>query len=202
MIITDTQRKSLVELIAIAFTRTAASLSTLVGAQVSVGTPKLRVLTLADALADLSEAGRPPDLAVTQRFSGVLAGTSVLALDVQSAGLLVGLLTGESPATRLNEASREVLLEVGTSLLSACVNTLSSVGGARVSFAAPQFYHAAPELLARAVADGAPDLQLGMVMGTTLQVRGHTISARMLIVISLATLDHIARGIAPVAVMQ
>jgi chemotaxis protein CheY-P-specific phosphatase CheC len=200
MIITETQRHSLADLIQIAFARAAASLSALVGSQLHAGATQLQICAFRDAVAGLGAPGAPAQLAITQRFGGTLDGAGLLALDQQSAVQLVALLTGERLTARLDESGREVLLEVGTTLIGACIRALGSVGGARVTFAVPQLTQLAPEPLARSLVAGGAELRLGMLLSTTLLVRSRPIHARMLVVVSMSTLDQIARGVAPAAV--
>src|SRR5215216_5459436 len=113
MQLTERQNDALTELINIAFSRTAASLSELTGHRVMLDVPKVTICPVSELPTRLGEF-LPAELAsVHQVFTGPLTGDALLLLNYDGAVQLTNLLTDEAiRSRRLNESGREVLTEV------------------------------------------------------------------------------------------
>src|SRR5947209_8196662 len=122
MQLTERQNDALAELINIAFSRTAASLSELTGSRILLDVPKVALYPVDELSARLAEF-LPSELAsVHQVFTGPLTGDALLLLNYEGAVMLTDLLTdGAVKSNRLNESAREVLAEAGNILLNACL---------------------------------------------------------------------------------
>src|SRR4051812_27662055 len=110
MLLTDKQNDSLTELINIAFSRTAASLSQLSGHRVVLDVPSVAVHPI-ENLIDVLSGFLPAEVAtVHQFFSGPVSGDALLLLDYDGAINLIDLLVEEKiPSARLSASAREVL---------------------------------------------------------------------------------------------
>src|ERR1044072_4089684 len=108
MQLTERQNDALSELINIAFSRTAASLSELTGHRVLLDVPKVAIYPVSELATRLSEF-LPAELAsVHQVFTGPLTGDALLLLNYDGAVHLTDLLTDDSVRSyRLNECARE-----------------------------------------------------------------------------------------------
>src|SRR5687767_11393799 len=128
MQLNERQKDALAELINIAFSRTAASLSELTGYRVWLDVPKVGIYPVNELTARLS-AFLPAEIAsVHQVFTGPVTGDALLLLNYDGAVKLTELLTEESVhSQRLNESSREVLAEVGNILLNACLGVFGNL---------------------------------------------------------------------------
>ena len=116
------QKEGLTELINIAFSRTAASLSELTGNRVELEVPEITVCTMSELFPTLSRFVSGDVATVHQIFAGPVAGDALLLLNHEGAVNLIELLTGEiKPGRRLAASSKEVLSEVGNILLNACM---------------------------------------------------------------------------------
>ena len=92
---TERQNDALTELINIAFSRTAASLSELTGQRVLLDVPKVAIHPILD-LTDKLSIFLPAEIAtVHQAFTGPLAGDALLLLNYEGAVMLTDLLTDE-----------------------------------------------------------------------------------------------------------
>src|SRR4030095_11052070 len=114
MELTEHQKDALSELINIAFSRTAASLSELTGHRVLLDVPKVAIHPIDQLSAALAEFLPAEVATVHQVFTGAVTGDALLLLNYEGAIILKDLLT-DQPATtnRLDESDREVLTEVG-----------------------------------------------------------------------------------------
>src|SRR6187399_3237978 len=118
MQLTELQKDAVIELINIAFSRAAASLSDLTQSRVDLEVPEVNVHEM-DALPQAVGRFVTGDVAtVHQVFTGPVAGDAFLLLNFDGAVHLVDLLT-DTPTTggALGAAAREVITEVGNILM-------------------------------------------------------------------------------------
>src|ERR1051325_2339155 len=95
MQLSERQNDALTELINIAFSRTAASLSELTGHRVVLDVPKVAIYPVSELSTRLAEF-LPAELAsVHQVFTGALTGDALLLLSYDGAVTLTDLLTDE-----------------------------------------------------------------------------------------------------------
>jgi chemotaxis protein CheC len=123
MILTEQQQDALAELINIAFSRTAASLSDLTSQRVLLDAPQVDLRPLNELSNLLAPNVQNDDVAtVHQPFAGPVTGDAFLLLSYSDALTLTNLLTDARIKTsRLDTSAREVLTEVGNILLNACL---------------------------------------------------------------------------------
>src|SRR6187399_847907 len=122
MQLTELQKDAVIELINIAFSRAAASLSDLTNSRVDLEVPEVNIHEM-DALPAAVGRFVTGDVATVQQvFTGPVAGDAFLLLNFDGAVQLVDLLTGESTNSRtLGVSSREVITEVGNIIMNACL---------------------------------------------------------------------------------
>src|SRR5690349_18384962 len=141
MELTEQQRDALSELINIAFSRTAASLSELTGHRVLLDVPKVAISPINELSAALAEFLPAEVATVHQVFSGPVTGDALLLLNYDGAVTLTDLLTAERvKSDRLNVSAREVLTEVGNILLNACLGMFGNLLQVHVSFSVPRLH--------------------------------------------------------------
>src|SRR5712671_951116 len=122
MELTEQQTDVLTELINVAFSRTAASLSQLAGDRVELGVPEVSLQPVRELPAALTRFISGDLATVHQIFTGPVGGDALLLLNQDGAVTLVALLTGaETSGARLGTSEKEVLSEVGNILLTACL---------------------------------------------------------------------------------
>src|SRR5262245_44218337 len=112
MELTDQQRDALSELINIAFSRTAASLSELTGHRVLLDVPQVAIYPISE-LGSALATFLPAEVAtVHQVFTGPVMGDALLLMNYDGAITLTDLLADERMRSRrLNTSAREVLTE-------------------------------------------------------------------------------------------
>ena len=192
MILTAAQTDALTEMINIAFSRTAASLSDLTGHRVLLNVPEVKVCP-ADRLAQ--ELGKfvSGDLAtVHQVFSGPVSGSAMLMLNAQGAALLVDLLTG-SPAggQRLDTSAREVLTEVGNILLNACLGMFGNLLKVHVTFSVPDLHLQHLDALLNTLVIADQGLQYALLAHTQFRLQDGAVEGCLVIVLGVSSLDRL-----------
>jgi len=196
MELTELQNEALTELINIAFSRTAASLSELTGHRVVLDVPKVGVYPASELTMRLGEF-LPAELAsVHQVFTGPITGDALLLLNYDGAVMLTDLLTDDSlQSRRLNESAREVLTEVGNILLNACLGVFGNLLEVRVSFSVPRLHLETLGDLMRSLVIDKEELRYAVVVYTAFRVRDSAIKGYLVIALSVVSLDRLIQEV-------
>ena len=192
MQLNERQNDALTELINIAFSRTAASLSELTGHRVLLDVPKVAIYPVSELPVRLAEF-LPAELAsVHQVFTGPLTGDALLLLDYNGAVMLTDLLTEESAHSRkLNESAREVLTEVGNILLNACLGMFGNLLQVRISFSVPRLHLETLGSMVKSLVIDKEELRYALVVYTAFHVRDSAIKGFLVIALSVVRLDRL-----------
>lgn len=192
MQLTERQNDALTELINIAFSRTAASLSELTGHRVVLDVPKIAIYPVNELMTKLAEF-LPAELAsVHQVFTGPLTGDALLLLNYDGAVTLTDLLTDDFiHSHRLNESAREVLTEVGNILLNACLGVFGNLLQVRISFSVPRLHLENLGDLVRSLVIDKEELRYALVIYTAFRVRDSAITGYLVIALSVVSLDRL-----------
>jgi chemotaxis protein CheC len=197
MILTDTQHDALKELINIAFSRTAASLSDLTGQRVQLDAPQVEVRPLVELSAVLNGYMQSSDTAtVHQIFSGPLEGDAFLLLSYDDAVVLTDLLTdAHVRASHLDTSAREVLTEVGNILLNACLGMFGNLLHMHITFAVPRLHLAALDALLGSITTVKDEMRYALVVYTSFHLRDSAISGYLVIVLGVTSLDALVQAL-------
>ena len=192
MQLTERQKDALSELINIAFSRTAASLSELTGHRVLLDVPRVAIYSIDELSTALGEF-LPAEIAtVHQVFSGAVTGDALLLLSYDGAVMLTDLLTDEPARTKaLNSSDREVLTEVGNILLNACLGMFGNLLQVHVSFSVPRLHLETLDALLRTLVIGKEGLRYALVVYTSFRMRDSSVSGYLVIALNVASLDRL-----------
>ena len=192
MELTEQQKDALSELINIAFSRTAASLSELTGHRVLLDVPKVAIYPINELSAALAEF-LPAEIAtVHQVFSGPVTGDALLLLNYDGAVTLTDLLTDERVRSdRLNASAREVLTEVGNILLIACLGMFGNLLQVHVSFSVPRLHLETLDALLGSMMVESEGLRYALVVYTAFRLRDSAVSGYLVIALNVASLDRL-----------
>ena len=192
MELTEQQKDALSELINIAFSRTAASLSELTGHRVLLDVPKVAIFPVSELSRALAEFLPAEVATVHQVFSGPVAGDALLLLNYDGAVTLADLLTDEHmKSQRLNASAREVLTEVGNILLNACLGMFGNLLQVHVSFSVPRLHLETLDALLRSMKVESEELRYALVVYTAFHLRDSAVSGYLVIVLNVASLDRL-----------
>jgi chemotaxis protein CheC len=196
MELSEHQNDALTELINIAFSRTAASLSGLTGHRVLLDVPQVTLHSISQLSVELARF-LPAEIAtVHQVFTGPLAGDALLLLNYEGAVMLTDLLTEEhSQSRRLDESAREVLVEVGNILLNACLGMFGNLLRVRVSFSVPHLHLESLGDLINSLVTDKDQVRYALVIYTAFRLRDSAVSGYLVIALSVANLDRLIQEV-------
>lgn len=190
MILTNTQRDNLTELINIGFSRAAAALSELTGDRILLEVPKVDVVSVHELTQRLAPMAEGEVTTVHQLFSGEVSGDAMLILNRQGALLLTDLLTESETGTYSDFSStvKEVLLEVGNIILNSCLGMFGNLLKVHFTFSVPELHiNAVEEMLkTHGVGEQRVDYALLVFMGFSL--REKFISGNFVIVLGVSSM--------------
>ena len=126
--LTEIERDAISEIANMGVSRAAASLRQMVGEQVLLSVPAVRIVSRAEA-ARLVERGNSPKLvAVQQSFEGPFSGRALLIFpQAQSLELVRSIVGAEHSLEDIIDLEQEALAETGNIILNACLATIANV---------------------------------------------------------------------------
>lgn len=196
MNLTDHQRDALTEVLNIATARTAAALSDLTGQRVILNVPEVAVRPIEELKTTLSMFIHEDIATVHQIFGGPVAGDALLVLTHSAAVTLTDLMTNERVRSkRLNASAREVLTEVGNILLNACMGVFGDLLHVRVSFAVPRLHLDELAGLLHSLIIEQRELHYALIVHTTFQLHNSAVTGYLIIVLGVASLDHLLQAV-------
>lgn len=197
MELTDFQKDALTELINIAFSRTAASLSELTGNRVDLDVPEVATHPISHLSPALERFVSGDVATVHQIFAGPLAGDALLLLNYDGAVNLVKVLTGGAGdgVKRFGVSAKEVLTEIGNILLNACLGIFGDLLQIRFSFTVPRLHLDALGTLLNSLVIGKDDLHHALVVGAKFRLRQSEINGCLVIILALPSLDLLVRAV-------
>ena len=192
MELSEHQRDSLSELINIAFSRSAASLSELTGHRVLLDVPNVKIYPISELSEALSKFLPAEVATVHQVFTGAVTGDALLLLNYDGAVVLKDLLT-DQPVRKngLDASDREVLTEVGNILLNACLGMFSNLLNVHVSFSVPRLHLEMLDVLLRTLVVGKEGLRYALVVYTAFRIRDSEVTGFLVIALNVASLDRL-----------
>lgn len=190
MQLTELQRDAVTELINIAFSRAAASLSQLTNCRVDLEVPEVSVHQIAAISQAVGGFVSGEVATVHQVFTGPVAGDAFLLLNFDGAVHLVDLLTGtESPKQTLGASAREVVTEVGNILMNACLGVFGNLLHVRFSFSVPRLSLDDLTSMMRSLIVEGDELQHALVVGARFRMRGSEVTGCLILVLGIASFE-------------
>jgi chemotaxis protein CheC len=119
---------ALTELVNIGVSRAAVSLREMVGEQVLLSVPTLRLVSPSEAVALLRQSESSPLVAVHQVFEGEITGRALLIFpEAKSLELVRAVTGGALPLEDIIELEQEALAETGNIILNGCLSTIANL---------------------------------------------------------------------------
>jgi len=189
MLLTENQKDAITELINIAFSRSAASLSDITGHRVLLEVPEVSIHPIHELKDCLGEFVHEEIATVHQIFSGAVSRDAMLMLNYQGAVHLSRLLAETAnTAERLYESDREVLTEVGNILLNACLGTFGNML-VQITFAVPRLHLDDLDELLGSLMIGKDEIQYALVVYTTFRIKISEVTGFLVIVLGVNSLE-------------
>lgn len=139
MKLTPLQSDTLTELMNIATGRAAASLSGILRQRVGLRVIEIWSMNFSEMKQFLEQEVQLLGSVIEQKFSGGMAGNSLLVMTHENAHELVKILLQQnSELAGLTSTEQSILGEVGNIVLNACVSMFANQTGRRVHFSLPR----------------------------------------------------------------
>lgn len=189
------QIEAIEELINIAFSRAAASLSELINNRILIEAPRVSVHPISELPRALKEIMPDNIVSVHQLFTGAVSGDAFFIFDSGMAASLAALMSGRplpdaSPAA-LDAGSSEVLMEVGNILLNACLGVFGNLLNVQVTFSVPKLQVDNLSGLLSSMRVGPSELRYAMVASTSFRVRESALTGYLVIALGVTSLDQL-----------
>jgi chemotaxis protein CheC len=127
-LLSELQLDALTELVNIGVSRAANSLRVMVGAQVHLSVPSVKLINRASAIGILAEREVNNLVAVHQVFEGDITGRALLIFpETKSLELVRAITGGDLPLEDIIELEQEALAETGNVLLNSCLATIANM---------------------------------------------------------------------------
>jgi chemotaxis protein CheC len=186
--LTELQRDAVTELINIAFSRAAASLSSLTNCRVDLEVPEVTVHRIGAISQAVGRFVSGEVATVHQVFTGPVAGDAFLLLNFDGAVHLVDLLTGtETLRKTLGASAREVVTEVGNILMNACLGVFGNLLHVRFSFSVPQLSLENLATMIQSLVIDDDELQHALVVGARFRMRGGEVTGCLILVLGISS---------------
>jgi chemotaxis protein CheC len=191
MELTAVQKDTLTELISIGYARAAAALSDLTGHRITLAVPEVAVHQVELITPLLENVIKGEITSVNQAFGGPISGNAVLLLDNAAALLLNRLLTDRPQATELDDAGREVMIEIGNIVLNACLGVFGNLLQVPVTFAVPSLQVDNIHQVMRTISEQDPNLKFALMIHTRFHLRASDVSGYLVIILGVTSLDRL-----------
>ncbi|MAG98800.1 MAG: chemotaxis protein CheX [Alphaproteobacteria bacterium] len=182
----EIHRDAILEIVNVAIGRAAAALSEMVDDQIELTVPALSFLDRNQTTDRLNLMTGKQATAVSQRFSGTIAGDALLVFpERQSLELVRTLLRDETDLDTLTELEQDALKEVGNVILNTVLSSFSNQLGADLDANLPEITSGSNEEildLAHAPKAGEP---LIMFIEVAFEVEGANIQGYVVIVLDV-----------------
>ena len=148
-VLTEFELDALTELVNIGVSHAAASLREMVGEQVHLSVPNVRLVSRHEAIAILAEREASRLVAVHQVFEGDITGRALLIFpETKSLELVRAVTGGELPLEDIIELEQEALAETGNIILNGCLGTIANMLQRSLKMSLPEILRGeAPNLL-------------------------------------------------------
>ena len=126
--LTEIERDALSEIANIGVSRAAASLRQMVGEQVLLSVPSVKIVSRKEAAGLVGGGSAPRLVAVRQSFEGPFSGRALLIFpEAQSLELVRSIVGPEHSLEDVIDLEQEALAETGNIILNACLATIANL---------------------------------------------------------------------------
>jgi chemotaxis protein CheC len=189
--LTAKQRDTLTELINIAYARAAGALSDLTGHRITLAVPDVIIRRIDDVTPALQEVIDGEITCVNQFFGGPIAGNAILLFDKGSAQMLMRLLTNGEQGEIRDDASADVMIEVGNIVLNACLGAFGNLMHVNLKFTVPHLQVDEIENVLRSIRIQDEKFKHAMMIRTRIDLRASDVSSFLVILLGVTSLERV-----------
>ncbi len=182
------------ELINIGVGRAAGMLNEITRCPISLQVPSITIESLEKLTCSPDETSQPLST-VSLRFHGPMSGIAALIFPIQSAALLVALITGEGDDAVDNDVMRaETLKEVGNIIINAVMGSIANVLGQHLKYSLPLYQEIRITTLARSFIQSCDDRVV--IAQAHFRLEGTEINGDILLILEIGSMDALLEAIA------
>ena len=190
------QQDAVTELINIAFSRAAASLSELTNCRVDLEVPEVSVHSVAEISGAVGHFVKGEVATVHQVFTGPVAGDAFLLLNFDGAVHLVDLLTDTRSSSRaLGASAREVITEVGNILMNACLGVFGNLLQVRFRFSVPKLSLDDLNFMVQSLMIADDALQHALIVGARFRIRDSEVTGCLILVLGISSFEMFLKAV-------
>lgn len=190
MLLTNRQKDAIAEVINISFSRAAKSLNELTGSRVVISVPQIELIEVHKLEETLENIIRDEITSVHQIFHGSINGDALLIFDRESSINLVNtLLKEEDELQDLTESMKEVIIEVGNIVLSACLSMFGNILKVQLKFTVPKISLNSLSQMIQTFEFSEAEIKYALIIYMDFLVEGKNIKGTLILVMGLTSLE-------------
>ncbi|MEH6476938.1 MAG: chemotaxis protein CheX [Sneathiella sp.] len=174
----------------------AKSLSDMVGEEIILNIPKIRLVSRNEITNDLAERNPEGLSYVFQDFKGSVVGRSALLFPIQkSFNLVKALLKDMANDDEMTEMEQEALSEVGNVILNACIATMVDTLGLEIEVEIPQYIRGGPVGVLLAGDSELDDTQTNLFCAVDFKTHESGIEGYVLFLLELPSVKNLKKSL-------
>lgn len=190
MLLTNRQKDAIAEVINISFSRAAKSLNELTGSRVVISVPQIDLIEVHKLEDTLKNNINDEITSVHQVFHGSINGDALLIFDRESSKNLVNtLLREENFVEDLTESMKEVVIEVGNIVLSACLSMFGNLLKVQLKFTVPKITLNSLSHMIQTFELSESEIKYALIVFIEFLVEGKNIRGTLILVMGLTSLE-------------
>jgi chemotaxis protein CheC len=190
MLLTGRQKDAIAEVINISFFRAAKSLNELTGSRVVISVPRIELVEIYNLNEVLNNYIKDEVTTIHQVFNGAIEGDALLIFDKESSKNLVRILLNEEGYfNEINESMKEVIIEVGNIVLSACLSMFGNLLKVQLRFSVPKIALESLSTMLQTLEFEENEIKYALIIFMEFHLEGTDISGFLVLIMGVTSLE-------------
>lgn len=190
MLLTERQKDAIAEVINISFSRAAKSLNELTGSRVLISVPRIELVEIANLDIALKDYIKDEVTTIHQVFNGAIEGDALLIFDKESSKNLVKILLNEEGFfNEINESMKEVIIEVGNIVLSACLSMFGNLLKVQLRFSVPKIALESLSTMLKTLEFEENEIRYALIIFMEFHLEGTDIKGFLVLIMGVTSLE-------------
>lgn len=196
MLLTERQKDAISEVINISFSRAAKSLNELTNSRVIISVPKIELVEIAQLDEILKNYISNEITTIHQVFNGFVEGDALLIFDRESSKKLTKILLNEEyDFEDLDASMREVIIEIGNIVLSACLSMFGNLLKVQLKFSVPKITLEALHEMIQTFEFEKSEIKYALVIFMEFSLENTEIKGFLVLIMGITSLEKFIREI-------
>ncbi len=190
MLLTGRQKDAIAEVINISFFRAAKSLNELTGSRVVISVPRIELVEIYNLNEVLNNYIKDEVTTIHQVFNGAIEGDALLIFDKESSKNLVRILLNEEGYfNEINRSMKEVIIEVGNIVLSACLSMFGNLLKVQLRFSVPKIALESLSTMLQTLEFEENEIKYALIIFMEFHLEGTDISGFLVLIMGVTSLE-------------